>query len=355
MVFPWSPFVVFPWRWLAGPPPGGSLRAVLTDVRIAPAPRRRAALIAILMVAWVAGTALGTAPGTPTATAAPLFQLQQAHAGYVPPLDGSEPIFILLLGSDARPGEEITGQRADSIHLVGINPEKHQASILGFPRDAWVSIPGYGMNKINAAMTAGGPQLVVETVESLTGVTIAYWALTWFEGFQAMINDVGGLTVDVPFAVYDRYAHAQIDAGMQTMSGREALAFARARHALPNGDFGRSENQGLLMVSALKQFQEEFAQNPGRVFDWVGAGMRYIRTDVPFDQVMSLAFAASLVNAKKVANVVVPGSTGMAGGISIVNLDQTEFDAITTDMAADGIIGKKNIPPSPNAPLLPTE
>ena len=327
----------------------------MTDVRTSPAPRRRAALIAILLIAWVAGTAFGTAPRTSTAEAAPLFQLQTAHAGYVPSLDGSEPVFILLLGSDARPGESIAGQRADSIHLIGLNPVKHQASILGFPRDSWVTIPGYGTNKINAAMTAGGPQLVVETVESLTGVTIAYWALTWFEGFQAMVNDVGGLTVDVPFDVYDHYAHAQIDAGMQTMSGREALAFARARHALPNGDFGRSENQGLLMLSALKQFQKEFTQNPSRAFDWVGAGMRNIRTDVPFDQVMSLAFTASLLNAKKVANVFLPGSTGMAGGTSVVNLDQAALQAIATDMAADGIIGKKNIPPSPNASLLGTE
>jgi LCP family protein required for cell wall assembly len=281
-----------------------------------------------------------------------MFQLQQAHAGYVPSLDGAEPIFVLLLGSDARPGEEIDGQRADSIHLVSINPELHRASILGFPRDSWVPIPGHGTDKINAAMTIGGPELVVETVESLTGVTVAYWALTWFDGFEAMVNDVKGLTVDVPFDVYDRYAHAQIDAGLQTLSGREALAFARTRHALPEGDFGRSENQGLLMISALQQFQKEFKQDPGRVFDWVAAGMRNIRTDVPFDQVMGLAFAASLLNDNKVPNVVVPGSNGMAGDVSIVNLDTSALQAISADMADDAIIGKKNIPPSPNVSLL---
>ncbi len=161
-----------------------------------PAPRRRAALVAILLVTWVAGTVLGTSPRTAPAGAAPFFQLQQAHAGYVPTLDGSKPIFILVLGSDARPGEEIAGQRADSIHLVSINPAKAKATIIGFPRDSWVSIPGYGTNKINATMTAGGPSLVVDAVESLMGVTIDYWALTWFEGFQAMINDIGGLTVE---------------------------------------------------------------------------------------------------------------------------------------------------------------
>lgn len=319
-----------------------------------PAPRRRVALVAIMLVTWVVGTALGTSPTTSSAGAAPYFQLQQAHAGYVPALDGPEPIFILVLGSDARPGEEIAGQRADSIHLVSVNPEKGKATIVGFPRDSWVSIPDYGTSRINAAMTAGGPQLVVRTVESLMDVTIDYWALTWFEGFQAMINDIGGLTVSVPFDVYDRYAHAQLDAGTQRLSGRDALALARARHVLPRGDFGRSENQGLLLVSALVQFRKEFAQDPSRILDWVGAGLRNIRTDVPLEQIMSLAFTASTLNPKKVVNIVLPGGTGMAGdGTSIVNLDQTMLQAIAADLQGDGLLGKKNIPASPNADLIP--
>lgn len=318
-----------------------------------PALRHRAALVAIFLVTWVTGTTLGTAPRTSPAGAAPYFQIQATRAGYVPALDGTTPIFILVLGSDARPGEEIDGQRADSIHLIGINPAKGKASIVGFPRDSWVTIPGYGTNKINAAMTAGGPDLVVQTVESMMGVTIDYWALTWFEGFTAMVNDIGGLTVEVPFDVYDRYAHAQIEAGKQTLSGRNALALARARHALPMGDFGRSENQGLLLISALAQFRGEFTANPSRMLDWIGAGLRNIRTDLTLEQIMSLAFTASTVNPKAVANVVLPGSTGMAGNISVVNLDQTWLQTIATDIQGDGLLGKKNIPPSPNAELLP--
>jgi LCP family protein required for cell wall assembly len=324
----------------------------LTDRRATPAPRRRATILATLIVAWFAGTALGTAPATRTAGAQPLFQLQQAHAGYVPTLDGSEPIFVLLLGSDARPGEEIDGVRADSIHLVGINPEEGRVSILGFPRDSWVQIPGYGTDKINAAMTIGGADQVVATVESLTGITIDYWALTWFEGFEAMDNYVGGLTVDVPFPVYDQYAHARLDAGVQELTGREALALARTRHALPEGDFGRSENQGLLMMSALAQFKKQFTKDPSRVFDYVSAGLRNVQTDVPFDQVLALAFTASTLNAKHAQNMVLPGSDSVVGDISVVNLDQAALQAISADMKDDAIVAKKNLPPSPNASLL---
>jgi LCP family protein required for cell wall assembly len=316
------------------------------------APRRRATLLVVALVAWVLGTALGTTTEGATARATPFLQLEQARAGYVPALDGSTPIFILVLGSDARPGEEIAGQRADSIHVVAINPAKHRATIVGFPRDSWVEIPGYGTNKINAAMPAGGPELVVKTVESLLGVRMDYWALTWFDGFRAMIDDIGGLTVDVPFDVHDSYSRADLSAGLQTLDGRDALAFARARHALPTGDFGRSENQGLLLVSALAQFRKEFAKDPSRLLDWVGAGLRNIRTDVPLDQVLRLAFTASTLNPKKVTNVVLPGGTGMAGGTSVVNLDRTALQAIAADLADDGLLSKANIPPSPNASLL---
>lgn len=323
----------------------------MNPVRHAPRPRRRYALIALLLVAWVAGTALGTVAPAKPAAAMPFFEIERAHAGYVPTLNGSSPIFILFLGSDARPGETITGQRADSIHLVAINPAKHKATILGFPRDSWVSIPGHGTNKINSAMVDGGPDLVVQTVEQLTGIKIDYWALTWFDGFTQMINDIGGLTVDVPFAMSDHYSHAEFNPGVQTLNGRDALAFARDRHSLPSGDFGRSEDQGRLVIASLQQFRKEFSKDPSRLLTWIGAGLRSARTDVPLDQIMNLAFTCTTINPKHVENIVVPGTTAMAGGLSIVNLSSSA-SAIYNDLKNDGIVSKNHLPPSPNASLL---
>lgn len=316
--------------------------------------RRRLALAAALLAAWVAGSTLGAVPEPRSAQAHLLLQIEPVRAGYVPALDGSEPVFILLVGSDARPGEEIAGQRADSIHIVALNPAEAKATIVGIPRDAYVAIPGFGSNKINAAMVNGGPPLVAQTVEQLTGIEMDYWALTWFEGFTAMVDDVGGLAMDVPFDLFDRYAHAQIEAGPQVLSGRNALAFARTRHALPSGDFGRSENQGRLMVAALAQFQKEFQRDPSRLLTWVGAGLRNAETSVPLDELLRLAFTGTRLNARRVVNVVLPGSSGMNGGIAVVNLNQTALAAISEDLAKDGLLKKANIPPSPNATLLPT-
>jgi LCP family protein required for cell wall assembly len=305
-----------------------------------------------LLAAWVVGSTVGATPGPRTARALPLFQIEQAHAEHVPVLDGSEPIFVLLLGSDARPGEQVSRLRADSVHIVAINPAEAKMTIVGFPRDSMVPIPGFGTNKINAAMVNGGPELVVETVEELTGLTMDYWALTGFRGFDAMITQVGGLTMDVPFDVVDSAAGASIEAGEQTLSGDDALAFARARKSLPTGDFGRSENHGRLIIAALAQFKREFTSDPSRLLAWVAAGLRNAESNVPLDQLLSLAFTATSLNSKRVVNIVVPGSVGMNGTTSVVNLNAEALRTISRDLANDGLIRRGNVPASPNALLL---
>jgi anionic cell wall polymer biosynthesis LytR-Cps2A-Psr (LCP) family protein len=201
-------------------------------------------------------------------------------------------------------------------------------------------------------MANGGPELVVETVEEVTGITMDYWALTGFRGFDAMLTQVGGLMMDVPFSVVDSAAEANLQAGRQRLSGDDALAFARARKTLPSGDFGRSENHGRLMTAALAQFQKEFASDPSRLLVWVAAGLRNASSDVPLDQLMSLAFTATTLNTRRVANVVLPGSVGMNGSSSVVNLNQTELQAISRDLEDDGLLKRTNVPPSPNAQLL---
>lgn len=313
--------------------------------------KRRYAVLSLALVAWIAGSVMGATSTQRPAAATPWLEIGQAHAGYVPTLDGTSPIFILFLGSDARPGEPVNGERTDSIHLVGINPAEHKASILGFPRDSWVEIPGHGTGKINSAMVYGGPELTVQTVEQLTGIKIDYWALTSFGGISAMIKGVGGLTMDVPFSMHDSYSQADFEPGVQQLTGKEVLAFSRDRHSLPAGDFGRSENQGRVFIATLRQFRMQFRKDPSRLFVYVGSGLSNVDTNVPLDQVLKLAFTASTINPKTVENMVVPGTNGMAGGTSIVNVSAAA-QVIYDDLKDDGLVLRKNVPPSPNASLL---
>jgi polyisoprenyl-teichoic acid--peptidoglycan teichoic acid transferase len=314
--------------------------------------RRRAALLVAFVAAWVAGSALGATEPASHAAAAPLFQLERAHAEFVPALDGSKPIFVLVIGSDARPDQAVESQRADSIHIVSVNPAEHRATIVGIPRDSFVEIPDHGQDKIDAALFFGGPELVVETVEQLTGLKMDYWAMTGFASFEAMVDDVDGLVVDVPFAMSDEASRAFFEPGVQRLDGDNALAFARNRHDLPSGDFGRSEDQGLLMVSALAQFKKEFNQDPPRLLAWVASFVRHGTTSLSLDEVLDLAFTGTTINANKVANAVLPGGVGMVGTLSVVTLNQDTLDAISKDLADDGILKKANVPPSPNESLL---
>jgi polyisoprenyl-teichoic acid--peptidoglycan teichoic acid transferase len=320
-----------------------------------PSSRRRIALVCVLAVAWVAGSVLGATPKPRPAAAAPLFQLEPAHASFVPVLDGSEPIFVLVIGSDARPDEDITTTRADSLHIVAINPAKAKATIVGIPRDAYVDIPGQGQNKINSALFYGGPELVVETVEELTGITFDYWALTGFSTFVDMVNGVDGLVVNVPMSMSDEASGAFFEPGVQRLNGGDALSFARNRHDLVAGDFGRSENQGLLMVSALAQLKREFTKDPGRMLLWVSSFLQHGQTTLALEDVMDLAFTATAISPKRVVNAVLPGGVDMVGTMSVVLLDQTVLQAVSTDLKNDGILKVANIPPSPNAEQIGTE
>jgi len=172
---------------------------------------RRRGLVAILgLVAWVAGSTLG-AVGPATAHASSGVVIGTAHAGFTPSLTGTKPIVILAVGSGARPGDDVMHSLSDSIHLIFLSPGNHHATIVGIPRDSWVPIPGHGTTKINAALGYGGPDLMVQTIESLTGVHIDYWAITTFWGFTNMINQINGLTVDVPFPFHDpTYSRADL-------------------------------------------------------------------------------------------------------------------------------------------------
>jgi LCP family protein required for cell wall assembly len=300
--------------------------------------RRRVALALAALCVWVAGAALGSSPG-PQAAASPLMALRAAHrAQFFPALTGKKPVFILALGSDARPGQNILRERSDSIHIIGVNPQKHAASILGFPRDSLVSIPGHGSAKINSAMSAGGPELTVKTIESLTGIHIDFFLITSFRGIRNMVSSIGGVTVDVPFPMHDHFSGANFNPGVKHLNGSQALSFARDRHDVPGGDLGRSANQGRLLIAALGEFRRDFRKDPSVVLQWMGAGLRNVDTKgLSLEELLKLAFTAQQVDPSKVKNVVVPGHAGTSGGSSVVFISSSA-KGIYANMKKDGLI-----------------
>jgi LCP family protein required for cell wall assembly len=296
-----------------------------------------AASFAALM-GWVIGGALLSGSNRAGAQT-PEVQLGHLQAAEYLPTVSNRPFFVLAIGSDYRPGQGDSVERslADSIQLIGVNPKEGAASILGFPRDSYVPIPGYGSQKINNSLFNGGPELVVETVEELVGVEIDYYVLTAFDGFRAMVTGVGGIEVEVPYPMSDSSSGAVFEAGPATLDGPQALAFARNRKDTPNGDFSRSENQGRLIVAALDQLRRDVRRDPIRLFTWIVVGAQNLQTDLSLTEIFDLMLTALTLDPELVTNRVVPGGIGTAGAASVVTLG-SEADAVFADIAEDGLL-----------------
>jgi LCP family protein required for cell wall assembly len=263
--------------------------------------------------------------------------VQKAHKGSFGP-SFSKPIFILTLGGDARSGNP-DHVRTDSIHIVAIDPVNMKASILGIPRDSYVDIPGRGKHKINEAAYDGGPQLAVQTVENLSGCTFDYSTLTSFEDFRRLVDEFGGITLDVPRSMHETCcSRVNLNKGVQHVEGDQALAFARDRHTVPRGDFDRSLDQGLLMIAALAEARKDYTGDPGTALRNLAVLRRHLILNIPLTESIKLGLLALRLKPENVTNQVLDGANGKAGAASIVQITQTGKNQLV-DICSDGQLG----------------
>lgn len=245
-----------------------------------------------------------------------------------------KPIFVLVMGQDARPGE--AQSRGDALHVIGINPEAHQATILNIPRDTWTNIPGRGIDKINAANYYGGPQLQARAVSALVGVDISIVLTTGFDGLSDMIDELGGINVDVPVPMNDPKSGAIFPAGTVTMDGGAALAFARNR-SLAGGDFTRTQDQGILMLAGLSKLRDS-APTAANTLKWMAVLARHTRFDgIGFGDLYRLGRLALTFDPDEVRNVTMPGTTGSAANQSVVFVGASA-PALFADFRDDAIL-----------------
>ncbi len=220
---------------------------------------------------------------------------------------------ILLVGTDARPGEDVS--RTDTIVLAHVDKRANRVSMLSFPRDLWVTIPGYGKNKINAAYLIGerkigpgyGPALLKETVGELVGLPIDHFVLINFDGFKTLIEKIGGIYVDVPKALDDaayptddyRTIKIHFDAGRQLLDGDRALIYARTRHA--DSDFGRNQRQQQVLMAIFDRVREQGLLSQLTNIDQYTESMSdYIRTDLSRSDMLSLASMGAKLSAESI-------------------------------------------------------
>jgi polyisoprenyl-teichoic acid--peptidoglycan teichoic acid transferase len=167
--------------------------------------------------------------------------------------DSGQPMNILLMGSDARPGEEIDrGVRPDLLAVLHLDPADGSCRLLSIPRDTRVDIPGTGQTKINHALMLGGIDLQREVVANYLGIDLDKYALIDMAGAEQLIDAIGGVTVPIPETfTFGPYTYV---AGNTTLTGPEAVFYSRYRGG-PDGDFGRQERQHDLIKAIMRQVE----------------------------------------------------------------------------------------------------
>jgi LCP family protein required for cell wall assembly len=166
----------------------------------------------------------------------------------------------LIVGSDSRQG--LSRAEVDQLHVGTVGADASDSLMLlhmgtgrpvliSIPRDSYVPIPGYGDNKINAALAFGGPTLLVKTVENVTGLRINHYMGIGFGGLVSVVNTVGGVRICLPSAINDSYSGVKLSAGCHNLNGDQALAFVRDRHSFATSDLQRIQDQRAFLKALL--------------------------------------------------------------------------------------------------------
>jgi polyisoprenyl-teichoic acid--peptidoglycan teichoic acid transferase len=231
---------------------------------------------------------------------------------------GKGPRFMLVIGTDARPDEPLKGSRGDTLQVLGIDG-RGGGGVMGIPRDTWVPLPG-GTAKINAAFSRGGGAAQVAAVRRLTGLPVEGYVATGFKGFKQIVDQSGGVPMTIAKKIV--FLHKlTIPSGKQTLSGKEALAYARERKSLPTGDFGRSAHQGEILLAAAVAAR---ISGIGIVPKEMTVVSRNADTDLNAAEALTFVASFYRLNPTKVGRAVAVGSIGTSSdGQSIVEVNSS--------------------------------
>ena len=273
---------------------------------------------------------------------------------------------LLLVGNDSRSSETKAQQKelhtgpdsglnTDTMILVHIPADGSRASFVSFPRDSYVQIPGHGWDKLNAAYADGhefdapagateaqkqaaGAQLLVRTINDLTGLRIDHYAEVDLLGFFKLSSVLGGVQVNLCAPAKDHYSGIDLPAGVQTISGTQALAFVRQRHGLKRGDFDRIiRQQTFIAAMARKMISENVLLDPGKQRQLVQAAAGTVTVDQSLN-LLGLASQMQAVRPGSISFQTIPyvGDDHDAKGRYILRLRDTDtLHAFFANLSAD--------------------
>jgi LCP family protein required for cell wall assembly len=235
------------------------------------------------------------------------------------PWDGKERFTVLVMGMDKRPGEFGSAFRTDTMILISLDPKTKHVGMLSLPRDLFVDVPGYGLQRINTAYGAGelegpggGPRLAMQTVQYNFGIRINDYVVVDFNAFIRVIDLVGGININVPYDISDPqypdmnfgYDPFYITAGWHQLDGATALKYARSRHSSDDIDRGQRQQQVLYAlrdkVLAYDMIPKLAAEAPA-LWSELRNG---VQTGLSLDQILQLAWWVKDIPSSNYTNAV---------------------------------------------------
>ncbi|MDN5347045.1 MAG: polyisoprenyl-teichoic acid--peptidoglycan teichoic acid transferase [Clostridia bacterium] len=240
----------------------------------------------------------------------------------------TQPESILLIGVDQRKDEP---SRSDTIILAFIDPQGPRVNLLSIPRDTYVSIPGYGHDKINSAHTYGGPELLMETVSDFLGVNVQKYVEVNFEGFARIVDILGGVDIDVDKRMYYPEEGINLRPGLQHLNGHDALGYVRFRYD-PEGDITRIGRQQKFLKALVDQTLS--LRTVPKIPRLIGELSREVKTNLSTKEMLGLALALKDLSSNSIEAQTVPGEPFYLHGVSYWRADQEKLSLILEQFTA---------------------
>lgn len=239
-------------------------------------------------------------------------------------IQNQDPVSFLLLGVDKRPGDK---GRSDTIMVATVNPEKQNMILFNIPRDTYVEIAGRGgaQDKINHAYAYGGVEMAINTVENFLDIPIDYYAEINMEGFQEVIETIGGVEVDVPFSF--NYGGVSFKEGPMFMDAETAMKYVQMRKKDPRGDFGRNDRQQQVVKAILQQSLT--VKNFNKIDDVVESVGNNLQTSVAPSDYLSLQDIYRKIDTKDIESFQIKGQGTTINGVYYYVVSEEERDHIS--------------------------
>jgi LCP family protein required for cell wall assembly len=221
--------------------------------------------------------------------------------------------------------------------------------LISLPRDSYVPIPGHGSDKINAAYAFGGPKLLAETVQNVTGLHIDHFMQIGFGGFVRVVDAVGGVRLCLKAPLVDPAAGLHLHKGCQVLNGAEALGFVRSRHNFATQDLQRIQNQRIFLRALLRKLTSAgVLANPFTSLPAASgvAGTLTVDQGTHLYQLLQVAFA---LRNPITTTVPISGSFVTSSGEDALQWNSTEAKQLFRDLRADRTIPKSLITGSKQA------